>query len=578
MERPVRALRAVVLLSCATAVLLGQTPGASLEGVVVEQGLNRPLARVTLDLRSVDNASLTARYPALTTAEGKFSFRNIPPGRYSLSAMRVGYLRVEYGQRGPNSAGTVVEIRAGQTLRDIRLTMIPTAAISGRVFDNTGEPAVNAQLHAWRVSYAEGWRKLVPVTSQVTNDLGDYRLFGLPPGLYYVSAQPEPRSFVRSPAYASLTPPVPGMVVISNTAGGSGGISDPANSLINGADLAPIYFGGATNEFSAKPILVRAGDDIRGIDIPVERIPLVSINGTVLDSSTRQPVRATLTVTPLAPDVSFTSLTTINVIGGVLSVTPSRAATVSPQGQFRTEPLPQGSYLITAIADVSGQRLSGQAVADSRNLPSDGVRIDVAPGFDVSGQVTFEGVAVPNLKVGLRSTASQPLDVAAVALQANGAFSLRNVPPGRYVVQLPPLTMAYVKSVRLAGINVLDEGLRIDRPLEGRLEIVIAGNTGKVSGTAVGADRQLLAGVTVVLAPDQRQRHDLYRSVSTDPAGRFGLENIPPGRYKLFAWEDVEAHAWLDSTFMSVFEDRGIPLSVDAGGNQTATITTIPLR
>jgi len=575
----VRALRAIVLLCCAAVVLLGQTPGASLEGVVVEQGLNRPLARVTLDLRSVDNASLTARYPALTTAEGKFSFRNIPPGRYSLAAMRVGYLRVEYGQRGPNTAGTVVEIRAGQTLRDIRLAMIPTAAISGRVFDGTGEPAVNAQMHAWKVSYAEGYRKLVPVTSQVTNDLGDYRLFGLPPGLYYVSAQPEPRSFVRSPAYASLTPPVPGMVIISNTAGGSGGISDPANNLIQGADLAPIYFGGATNEFSAKPILVRAGDDIRGVDIPVERIPMVSIIGTVLDSSTRQPVRATLTVTPFAPDVSFTSLTTINVIGGVLSVTPSRAATVSPQGQFRTEPLPQGSYLITAIADVSGQRLSGQAVADSRNLPSDGVRIDVAPGFDVSGQVGFEGVAaMPNLKVGLRSTASQPLDVAAVALQANGAFSLRNVPPGRYVVQLPALTMAYVKSARLAGINVLDEGLRIDRPLEGRLEVVIAGNPGKISGAAAGADRQPLAGATVVLAPDQRQRHDLYRSVSTDPAGRFGFENIPPGRYKLFAWEDVEAHSWLDSTFMSVFEDRGVAVAVDPGGNHTAALAVIPLR
>jgi hypothetical protein len=197
-------LHTVVLLSAVGTVLLGQTPGASIEGVVVEHGLNRALARVTLDLRSVDGTNPNARYPAITTSEGKFSFRNVLPGRYSLVASRGGYLRAEYGQRGPNGAGTTLEIRTGLTLRDVRLGMIPTAAISGRVFDSKGEPAVNAQMHAWKVSYAEGWRKLVPVTSQVTNDLGDYRLFGLPAGLYYVSAQPEPRSFVRSPRLCKL--------------------------------------------------------------------------------------------------------------------------------------------------------------------------------------------------------------------------------------------------------------------------------------------------------------------------------------------------------------------------------------
>jgi hypothetical protein len=219
------------------------------------------------------------------------------------------------------------------------------------------------------------------------------------------------------------------MVVISNTAGGSGGISDPANNLIQGADFAPIYFGGATNEFSARPILVRAGDDIRGIDIPLERIPMVSITGSVVDSATRQPVRGTVTITPATPNVSFTSLTIINVTGGVLSVTPSRPATISPQGQFRTEPLPQGSYLITAIADVAGNRLAGQVLVDSRNLAADGVRIAVAPGFDVSGRIAFEGTApMTNLKVGLRSTAGPTLDVAAVSPAADGAFALRSVP------------------------------------------------------------------------------------------------------------------------------------------------------
>ena len=97
---------------------------ASIEGVVVEQGTNNAVPRVTLDLRAVDNP--VNRYPAIATGEGKFSFRNVLPGRYSLVASRAGYVRSEYGQRGPNGAATVLEVRAGQAIRDLRISMIPS--------------------------------------------------------------------------------------------------------------------------------------------------------------------------------------------------------------------------------------------------------------------------------------------------------------------------------------------------------------------------------------------------------------------------------------------------------------------
>jgi hypothetical protein len=561
MNKAMKVLRGITLLLCGASIVFGQTPPASVEGVVIEYGTTNPLARVTLDLRAADNPS--ARYPAITTREGKFSFRNVLPGRYSLAASRNGYLRVEYGQRGPNGTPAVLEVRAGQSVRDIRLAMLPGAAISGRVYDNKGEPAVNAQMHAWKITYAEGWRKLVPVTSQVTNDLGEYRLFGLPPGQYYVSAQPEPQSFVRSPAYVSLTPPLPGILLTSNTAGGSGGIPDPANALIQGANFAPIYLGGATSEFSAKPVTVRPGDDVRGMDIPFERIPMVSLTGSVIDGVTREPVRAALTVTPLAPNVSFTALTTINVTGGVLSVTPSPS--LFAQGQFRTGVLPHGSYLLTAIVDGPGGRLAGQAIADTRNVDPAGVRISVAPGFEVAGQVVFEGTpAIRDLKISLRSTASQPLDVAAVPVSADGSFVLRGVAPGEYVVQTSALGAAYVKSG-------LEEALRLDRAPEGRLEIVIAGNPGRVTGSVSG-------GGTVVLVPEQRNRFDLYRSAVTDAAGQYRVDNVAPGRYKVFAWEDVEKNAWWDAGFMAMVEDRGVGVAVDAGGSPAVAVMAIPLR
>jgi hypothetical protein len=580
MNRTLKFSRAVVLVLAASCVLFGQTPGVSVEGIVAEQGTNTVLSKATLDLRSLENPN--ARYPAISTGEGKFSFRNVLPGRYSLAAARSGYLRAEYGQRGPNSAAATLEISAGQNVRDIRISMIPSAAISGRVIDTKGEPAINAQMHAWRVSYAEGWRKLVTLTSQVTNDLGEYRLFGLPPGQYYVSAQPDPPNFVRSPAYVSQTPPVPGIVVLAFTAGGSGGVPDPANmhNMSTVTEYAPIYFGGAASEFSATAITVRPGNDLRGIDIPVDRIPMVPLKGLTIDSITREPVRAAVTVTPLAPNVSFTSLTTINVSGGVLSVTAARPINSSPQGQFQTVPLPHGAYLITATADSPGGRLAGQAIADTRNPDPAGTRITLVPAFDVSGRLAFEGTPVPNLKVGLISTASQPLDAPAVAVSADGSFTLRGVAPGRYLLQVSPLSTAgaYVKSARFANGDILNGGFQLERAPDTRMEIVIAGDSGRVSGTVSGADRQPLGGINTVLVPDERHRIDLYQSVMTDAAGQYRIVGVAPGRYKLFAWEDVEKNAWRDNGFMTLHEDRGIPVAVDAAGNHTVALTAIPPR
>ena len=258
---------------------------------------------------------------------------------------------------------------------------------------------------------------------------------------------------------------------------------------------------------------------------------------------------------------------------------PSRGTSVAANGQFRTELVPQGSYLITATADVGGRRLAGQAIADTRSTNPAGVLISVEPAFEVAGQILFEGTApVPAMKVGLTSTASPPLDIAAVAVSADGSFQLRGVAPGHYLAQISALSNAFVKSVRLGSTDVLNDGLRLERPPEGRLEIVIAGNPAKVSGTVTTVDRQPSAGITSVLIPDDRQRLDLYRSVTTDASGQYRFENVAPGGYKLFAWEDVERNAWLDRGFLSMYEDRGVPLVLDAGTTTTTALAAIPPR
>ena len=61
---------------------------------------------------------------------------------------------------------------------------------------------------------------------------------------------------------------------------------------------------------------------------------------------------------------------------------------------------------------------------------------------------------------------------------------------------------------------------------------------------------------------------------TTDASGRFQLDGVAPGDYKLFAWEDVEDGAWLDSAFMKLDEDKGTPMRVGEGSK---TMVDVPL-
>src|SRR5207302_248819 len=90
---------------------------------------------------------------------------------------------------------------------------------------------------------------------------------------------------------------------------------------------------------------------------------------------------------------------------------------------------------------------------------------------------------------------------------------------------------AYVKMARYGGVDVLNEGLRLDRQPSGALEILVSGNTGIADGIVQNEKLEPAANVTVVLVPEMthRTRLDLYRTTSTDAAGHFHIEGIPPG-------------------------------------------------
>ena len=155
-------------------------------GVVVKLAGSEPLNKVHVRLQNADDR--TRSVTVTTDTSGHFALPGIDPGRYHLSATRLNYVTVEYGQRKPGGPGAIMTLHAGQEMKDLVFRMIPSAVIAGHITDEDGEPLPRVHVSAQRESYEKGKRRLTPTTSAETDDLGAYRLYGLAPGRYFISA------------------------------------------------------------------------------------------------------------------------------------------------------------------------------------------------------------------------------------------------------------------------------------------------------------------------------------------------------------------------------------------------------
>src|SRR5438552_18542859 len=245
MKRPIVLFFALILAGGTG--LSSEAAGADLQGVVVHAGGTEPVTKANIALQDISENSRT--FTSITSEAGKFIIRDVPAGKYELTVTRPGYVQSDQS----------LTLEDDPRPRNVIVALNPTGAISGRIFDEFGEPVIGAEVRAMKSFYQRGGRILVPMQSAVTDDRGEYRLFWLPPGRYFVSAVgPMPDGFptwilndVRG-HFSNDQPTGPAFYYFNPIA-----LVPQTRTATQETELyIPVYFPSASDPHAASPIVV----------------------------------------------------------------------------------------------------------------------------------------------------------------------------------------------------------------------------------------------------------------------------------------------------------------------------------
>lgn len=505
----------------------------TISGAVSDAENGQPLggAQIELSLEDTINANLGG----ITDDSGRFEIKNIPPGRYEIWASHTGYISTQYGQRNTDGQGKPLTLAAGQSITDLSFRLPREAVITGHVYDEKGNAIQGAQAGAFIYGYSGGKRQLLFVKSAATDDRGEYRLFDLAAGTYFVLAEVGP------------------------------GFSYGKRAM----SYSATYYPGVADASAASPITVRAGDEFNGVDFSLIKVATFHIRGRVVGAAGAGPGN------PVSVQLNPTKAN--------FAYMPKGANVDSPNGAFDISDVRPGSYELTAWITPGGGGLQASQRVQVADSDVNGVTLVVAPGATLRGHVEVEGaVDTSNVYVDLEPQGLASYGIYEAKKLQGGTFEIENLMDGNYRVELssalPP--NAYLKSATLDGQDVLESGISVagGQAPGSTLIVVISGNGGRIGGSAMLGGKPL-RGAVVTLAPaDESKLSDplWLKDTASDQNGDFLIQGIRPGDYRVLAWQKIEEGEDLDPNLLKRFEHRGYEVQVSESSFQTLRLDAIP--
>lgn len=573
------------------------TGSAGVTGTVVVAGTGQPARRARVTLNATEGGGSRT---AMTDDDGRYAFNDLAAGRYTVSVSKTGHVGITYGQTRPGRPGTPIQLTEGQKF-EANLQLPRGSVITGTVVDEYGEATAGTQVRVMRYVMQGGRRTLQQAGNGSTDDRGIYRVFGLQPGDYIVSAVPRnvgpgvdvarlqaELAAVRERIASAA--PGDGTVAreLATRAGMLQGQLPQTDELTTG--YAPVYFPGTVSAAQAGAVTLNIGEERASVDFQLVRVPLARIDGTVLNSTGQPTDNVQITLTDAAASVP-----------GAITM----GVRADADGRFHLANVPPGSYRLTARAAVSQPGSSSPAPGpfggrgvrplgpmstavrlwgsvdvpvDGRNLTN--VLVTLQQGLTVSGRIAFQGSAQPpadltRIRVNLAPAdpgvmGGQPQNAAGV-VDASGKFTITSVIPGLY-----RLTAGGAGNGWLVDSAIIDGQDTLDFPFEVKPGsaptggvITFTDKQAQLTGRITNQRGQPAPEQTLILYPaDERYWVPQSRRIrSTRPStdGQFSFTGIPAGDYKIVAMVDVEPGAWFDPSFLQQVDAASTRITIGDG-------------
>jgi hypothetical protein len=526
----------------------GQSPPTGVIRGRVLRADGRPI--VLARVRAVAN-----EMPMLTETDedGAYVFEKAPVGEYKVTASCPGFVTLEYGQQRPSERGQPVLVERADAVVRADFVLPRAGAIVGRVIDEHGEPLQGAAVRVHEIQFVAGRRRLVdvPFSNGRTNDLGAFRVYGLQPGRYIVSA-------------------------------GIGQLVLGAPPAFDMPGYATTYYPATTEPSQARIVSLGLSQDAGNVEIGLVRTKTARVRG-VLRSASGEPTQSALAMGPSERSGSV--------------ATTAVGARTSPDGSFEFRNVAPGDYVIQANKGRSNASTEGEfgavfVTVNGTNV--DGLTLQMSSGSTVSGRVSFDGPGEPphdelEIQPWPVDIDRSPINEGAIARGEVGAdwtFQMKGLNgPRRLRLNDPPKGWM-LKAILVNGVDVTDTPLPFgtkDQSLD-NVDVVLTSRVTGISGTVADTAGRARRDYTVVVFG--RDRETWYQAsrflarATPAPDGSFAVDGLPPGDYFAVAadWlQGTDAYGeWQDPAVLESLVSRATTLSLAEGQRVSVALTLVP--